>query len=267
MLDLDQIVDTAESLGWSVSCYYVYAQEFDIEDHVAMWLSASTNGVSGVPSPTKLIADAKDIQQMLDDLSTALNDDSAGESNLDYLRIAVEKLTNWCMVCDGSNIVLSENIFSNGILLYEISATEETLINEITSELENLKTNESTRSDLCAALVSGNDMTKNSNTNLHPVDPVTALNRLIESLELLCAVVGTVLKADQYMTARLSLQMDISLSPADLKRIIHGNSKEVLLQKFDSGAFQFSDKYHVLDTNLELDMPCGDQKKTTITVW
>lgn len=48
-----------------------YAREFDTEEHVKMWVSAS-NTTSGVPDIRTLLDDAEDIQEMLDDLAIAL---------------------------------------------------------------------------------------------------------------------------------------------------------------------------------------------------
>ncbi len=46
------------------------ANDFDINDHVYMWLDAKRNGVSGVPDVVTLVEDAKAIQEMLDDIAT-----------------------------------------------------------------------------------------------------------------------------------------------------------------------------------------------------
>ena len=54
-----------------------YADDFDVEEHVKMWLDAKYNGISGVPEITDLVQDAKDIKQMLFDLAEALKDPDA----------------------------------------------------------------------------------------------------------------------------------------------------------------------------------------------
>jgi len=46
-----------------------YADDFDMEDHVKMWLDAKESGVSGVPSVSELVEDAKAIKEMLDALA------------------------------------------------------------------------------------------------------------------------------------------------------------------------------------------------------
>lgn len=50
-----------------------YADNFDADEHVEMWVEAKRNGVSGVPSITELVDDARDIQKMLYDLVNAVN--------------------------------------------------------------------------------------------------------------------------------------------------------------------------------------------------
>lgn len=46
-----------------------YAKDFDIEEHVKMWLDAKNNGVSGVPDIYTLVQDAEKIQNMLNELA------------------------------------------------------------------------------------------------------------------------------------------------------------------------------------------------------
>lgn len=45
-----------------------YAYDFDVDEHVEMWVSARGN-VSGVPDVSTLVEDAKAIQEMLDELA------------------------------------------------------------------------------------------------------------------------------------------------------------------------------------------------------
>lgn len=52
----------------------LYAEDFDIEDHVRMWLNAKENGVGGVPGVVELVDDARDIEEMLGELADALED-------------------------------------------------------------------------------------------------------------------------------------------------------------------------------------------------
>ena len=53
-----------------------YAEDFDIDDHITMWLKAKDNGVAGVPSARELVHDAEAIQEMLNTLAEALTADS-----------------------------------------------------------------------------------------------------------------------------------------------------------------------------------------------
>lgn len=51
-----------------------YANGFDTEEHVKMWLDARVRGTGGVPDLKTLVQDADDIQEMLDDLAEALEE-------------------------------------------------------------------------------------------------------------------------------------------------------------------------------------------------
>lgn len=53
-----------------------YADDFDADDHIAMWIEAKKNGTAGVPSTRELVHDAEDIQEMLNELAEALTADS-----------------------------------------------------------------------------------------------------------------------------------------------------------------------------------------------
>lgn len=46
-------------------------EDFNIEDHVHMWLDAKKNGVSGIPDIETLLIDAGLIEEMLFELSNA----------------------------------------------------------------------------------------------------------------------------------------------------------------------------------------------------
>ena len=50
----------------------LYADGFDTEEHVKMWLGAKENGVSGVPDLKTLVQDADDIVEMLNELADAM---------------------------------------------------------------------------------------------------------------------------------------------------------------------------------------------------
>lgn len=48
--------------------------EFDVDDHVEMWIEARRNGVAGVPSSIKaLVEDAEAIEKMYENLCNELN--------------------------------------------------------------------------------------------------------------------------------------------------------------------------------------------------
>ena len=51
---------------------YTYWQDFDVEEHVQMWLEAKQNGVGGVPDVVTLVEDAKEIESMLEELYDAV---------------------------------------------------------------------------------------------------------------------------------------------------------------------------------------------------
>ena len=53
-----------------------YAQDFDVDEHVEMWLDARKSGFSGVPFTIReLLEDAESVRQMVNDLAEALNKD------------------------------------------------------------------------------------------------------------------------------------------------------------------------------------------------
>ena len=51
-----------------------YANDFDVNEHIEMWILARRNGVSGVPMATELVEDARAIKAMLRELADALTD-------------------------------------------------------------------------------------------------------------------------------------------------------------------------------------------------
>lgn len=113
-MDFEKLVDKAEKIGWIVyidECgwdfrqyspagedfsFFVsksdvhseedmvlevrsYANGFDTEGHVQMWLECRRNGVSGVPDLKTLSKDADDIKLMLNKLASALESVMNGE--------------------------------------------------------------------------------------------------------------------------------------------------------------------------------------------
>lgn len=49
-----------------------YADDFDIDEHIEMWIEARKNDVSGIPSTRELVYDAEEISKMLDTLAERL---------------------------------------------------------------------------------------------------------------------------------------------------------------------------------------------------
>lgn len=113
-MDFEKLVDKAEKIGWTVYIdedgwdfrqyspggedfsFFVsksdvhseedmvrevrsYANGFDTEGHVQMWLECRRNGVSGVPDLKTLTKDADDIKLMLNKLASALESVMNGE--------------------------------------------------------------------------------------------------------------------------------------------------------------------------------------------
>lgn len=113
-MDFEKLVNKAEDLGWNVCIdedgwefgqnspagedfwFFIskndvnseedmvrevrsYANGFDTEEHVQMWLDGRRNGVSGVPDLKTLAKDADDIKLMLIKLASALESVMNGE--------------------------------------------------------------------------------------------------------------------------------------------------------------------------------------------
>ena len=51
-----------------------YYNDFDIDEHIEMWIDARENGVIGVPNTRRLVEDAEDIFEMLKELACAVID-------------------------------------------------------------------------------------------------------------------------------------------------------------------------------------------------
>lgn len=68
------------------------ARDFDIDEHVEELIEAKHNGLAGVPRATVLVEDAKEIDEMLNDLADALETLGAafkeGYSPIEYLYIS-----------------------------------------------------------------------------------------------------------------------------------------------------------------------------------
>jgi hypothetical protein len=65
--------DSGYWLGaWGSARVDEYAESFDQDEHIEMWIEARHNGVRGVPSTRELVKDAEEIESMLKELSEAL---------------------------------------------------------------------------------------------------------------------------------------------------------------------------------------------------
>ena len=66
-IELGQYSPAGEDFSFPVNTDYIvqhinfYAHNFDVDKHIEMWIEASNNGVSGVPSARELIEDAEAI--------------------------------------------------------------------------------------------------------------------------------------------------------------------------------------------------------------
>lgn len=56
-----------------------YSADFDVDDHIEMWIEARHNGVGGVPPTRELVTDAEAIAEMLRELTGALAESEAAE--------------------------------------------------------------------------------------------------------------------------------------------------------------------------------------------
>lgn len=54
---------------------YQYYDDFDVDDHIEMWVEAKKNGVGGVPSIRRLVEDAEAICDMLEKFAGAVMSD------------------------------------------------------------------------------------------------------------------------------------------------------------------------------------------------
>ena len=101
-MKITKIKEIAERLGWKVEEYddetvdfskyspagedfsfvvnakeaekeiYEFCNDFDVDEHVEMWIEARKSGTPGVPSARQLVEDAEDISEMLKELANAV---------------------------------------------------------------------------------------------------------------------------------------------------------------------------------------------------
>lgn len=67
-IDFDE-ENQADSFKDSLESYY---EDFNIDEHIEMWIEAKRSGTSGVPSTRELVKDAEAIDGMILELSQAL---------------------------------------------------------------------------------------------------------------------------------------------------------------------------------------------------
>lgn len=70
--------DQCRSFRDSLESYY---EDFDIDEHIEMWVEAKRNGVSGVPSISELLDDAREIDVMILKLSQTLHEMEVKDGN------------------------------------------------------------------------------------------------------------------------------------------------------------------------------------------
>ena len=58
-----------------------YYEDFDVDEHIEMWIEARRNGTAGVPSIRELVEDAEAIEAMILELSQTLRDLEAESDN------------------------------------------------------------------------------------------------------------------------------------------------------------------------------------------
>lgn len=73
--DFSMIIDfkekeQAKSFKENLQMYY---EDFDVDEHIEMWIEARRNGISGVPSTRELVKDAEAIENMILELCEALS--------------------------------------------------------------------------------------------------------------------------------------------------------------------------------------------------
>lgn len=70
--------DQCSSFRDSLESYY---EDFDIDEHIEMWVEAKRSGTSGVPSIRRLVKDAEDIDDMILNLMQTLREMEVEDGN------------------------------------------------------------------------------------------------------------------------------------------------------------------------------------------
>ena len=73
--DFSFTVNNIECIGDAAREIYDYWQDFDPDEHTAMWVEAKQNGVRGVPSIRQILEGADEIDAKLKELSERISDE------------------------------------------------------------------------------------------------------------------------------------------------------------------------------------------------
>ena len=118
-----EFIEFYDSLDEIPEKFYERYQDFDVDEHVAMWLEAKQNGTSGVPDARVLVKDAEWTEQFLLKLSEALRDALAGKKPTAEKKTHDEKLQKLM------NLIELQDRVHHGV--YEAWDTINSLINEV----------------------------------------------------------------------------------------------------------------------------------------
>ena len=94
-IEFSQYTPANEDFSFEVSAdniaheVYAYMDGFDVDEHIAMWIRAKENGVSGVPTVSELLEDAQFIQDELKTLSRCI---SRGELVPESVRVYLDDI-------------------------------------------------------------------------------------------------------------------------------------------------------------------------------
>lgn len=76
-IEISKYSNAGEDFRFYVNKPYIksikeYAEEFDVDEHVEMWLEAKKSGTSGIPSARELVHDAEEIKADLEHFAELL---------------------------------------------------------------------------------------------------------------------------------------------------------------------------------------------------
>ena len=73
--DFSFTINNIECIGDAAREIYDYWQDFDPDEHTAMWVEAKQNGVRGVPSIRQILEGSDEIDAKLKELSERISDE------------------------------------------------------------------------------------------------------------------------------------------------------------------------------------------------